>query len=61
MKISFVIPCYRSEKMIGKVIEEIRETMAKMPQYTNEASVRNQTSRCNKKFKETFMKLRNLL
>ena len=39
----------------------VKDIMAKMPQYTNEASVRNQTSRCNKKFKETFMKLRNLL
>ena len=26
-KISFVIPCYRSEKTIGSVITEIRETM----------------------------------
>ena len=39
----------------------VKDIMAKMPQYTSEASVRNQTSRCNKKFKETFMKLRNLL
>ena len=44
MKISFVIPCYRSEKMIGKVIEEIRETMAKMPQYTYEAVLINDCS-----------------
>ena len=44
MKISFVIPCYRSEKMIGKVIEEIRETMAKMPQYTYEVVLINDCS-----------------
>ena len=28
MKISFVIPCYRSETMIGKVVEEIKEVTA---------------------------------
>ena len=39
----------------------VKDIQKKMPQYTNEASVRNQTSRCNKKFKETFMKLRKLL
>jgi undecaprenyl-phosphate 4-deoxy-4-formamido-L-arabinose transferase len=44
VKISFVIPCYRSEKMIGKVIEEIRETMAKMPQYTYEVVLINDCS-----------------
>lgn len=44
MKISFVIPCYRSEKMIGKVIEEIRETMVKMPQYTYEVVLINDCS-----------------
>ena len=28
MKISFVIPCYRSENTIGTVVQEIRETVA---------------------------------
>ena len=28
MKISFVIPCYRSEKTIGSVVDEIKTTMA---------------------------------
>lgn len=28
MKISFVIPCYRSENTIGTVVQEIRETIA---------------------------------
>lgn len=27
MKVSFVIPCYRSEKSIGKVVEQIQNTM----------------------------------
>ncbi|MCR5278058.1 MAG: glycosyltransferase family 2 protein [Lachnospiraceae bacterium] len=30
MKISYVIPCYRSEKTLGGVINEIKETMAGM-------------------------------
>ncbi len=44
MKISFVIPCYRSEHMIGKVIEEIMETMAGMSQYTYEVVLINDCS-----------------
>ena len=44
MKISFVIPCYRSEKMIGKVIEEINTTMKGMPQYTYEVVLINDCS-----------------
>ena len=44
MKISFVIPCYRSEKMIGKVIEEIKTTMEGMPQYTYEVVLINDCS-----------------
>lgn len=44
MKISFVIPCYRSEKMIGKVIEEINTTMNGMPQYTYEVVLINDCS-----------------
>lgn len=31
MKLSFVIPCYRSEKTIGKVIDEICSVMSKAP------------------------------
>ncbi len=30
MKISFVIPCYRSEKTLGGVIEEIQSTMSEI-------------------------------
>ena len=44
MKISFVIPCYRSEHMIGKVIEEINTTMGSMPQYTYEVVLVNDCS-----------------
>ncbi len=44
MKISFVIPCYRSEHMIGKVIEEINTTMESMPQYTYEVVLINDCS-----------------
>ena len=44
MKISFVIPCYRSENMIGKVIEEINTTMGKLPQYTYEVVLINDCS-----------------
>lgn len=44
MKISFVIPCYRSEKMIGKVVEEINTTMKGMPQYTYEIVLINDCS-----------------
>ena len=44
MKISFVIPCYRSEKMIGKVIEEIKTTMEGMLQYTYEVVLINDCS-----------------
>ena len=33
-KVSFVIPCYNSSRTIGKVIEEIKETMKKcVPTY----------------------------
>lgn len=31
MKLSFVIPCYRSENTIGTVIQEIRDTVATRP------------------------------
>lgn len=44
MKVSFVIPCYRSEHMIGKVVEEINVTMAQMPKYTYEIVLVNDCS-----------------
>lgn len=44
MKISFVIPCYRSEHMIGRVVEEINTTMAEMPKYTYEIVLVNDCS-----------------
>ncbi len=44
MKVSFVIPCYRSEHMIGKVVEEINRTMEGMPQYTYEVVLVNDCS-----------------
>ena len=31
MKLSFVIPCYRSENTIETVVQEIRETVATRP------------------------------
>ena len=44
MKISFVIPCYRSEHMIGRVIEEINTTMNGIPQHTYEVVLINDCS-----------------
>lgn len=44
MKISYVIPCYRSEHMIGKVVEEIKTTMEKMEGYTYEVVLVNDCS-----------------
>ena len=44
MKISFVIPCYRSEHMIGKVVEEIKTTMEAMQTYTYEVVLINDCS-----------------
>ena len=35
-KISFVIPCYRSELTLGGVVEEIDSTMKTMQGYTHE-------------------------
>jgi len=55
VKISFVIPCYRSEHMIGKVIEEINTTMADMPKYTYEVVLINDCSPDN-----TFGAIRKL-
>lgn len=43
-KVSFVIPCYRSEKTIGGVVSEIEETMAKLPAYEYELVLVNDCS-----------------
>lgn len=42
--ISFVIPCYRSEQTIGRVIEEINSTMASLSQYDYEIVLVNDAS-----------------
>jgi len=43
-KISYVIPCYRSEKTIGGVVEEIKNTMLGMPEYEYEIILVNDSS-----------------
>ena len=43
-KISFVIPCYRSENTLGSVIKEIDETMQKLLNYTYEVVLVNDGS-----------------
>lgn len=43
-KISFVIPCYRSEKTIGSVVEEIREAMHSLSDYSYEIILVNDSS-----------------
>lgn len=42
--LSFVIPCYRSEKTVGKVIEEIREVMSEREGYDYEIVAVNDCS-----------------
>ncbi|MBE6908529.1 MAG: glycosyltransferase family 2 protein [Ruminococcaceae bacterium] len=42
--LSFVIPCYRSEKTIEKVYREIVETVAQKPEYTYEVITVNDCS-----------------
>lgn len=42
--VSFVIPCYRSEQTIGRVVEEINSTMETLPQYTYEIVLVNDAS-----------------
>ncbi len=44
MKISFVIPCYRSEHTLEKVVEEINSTMAGMSEHTWEIVLVNDCS-----------------
>ena len=43
-KISFVIPCYRSEQTIEAVVEEINTTMSTMGAYTHEIILVNDSS-----------------
>lgn len=43
-KISFVIPCYRSEKTLPHVIAEIRETMGRLESYEYEIILVNDSS-----------------
>lgn len=43
-KLSFVIPCYRSEKTINSVVEEIRETVAKRKNFEYEIVLVNDCS-----------------
>lgn len=42
--VSFVIPCYRSAQTIGRVVQEIRESMAALPQYRYEIVLVNDAS-----------------
>jgi len=42
--ISFIIPCYRSEKTIGAVCEEINSTMAGLESYSHEIILVNDSS-----------------
>ena len=44
IKISFVIPCYRSEKTVEKVVDEIEETVPKRPGYDYEIILVNDGS-----------------
>lgn len=43
-KVSFVIPCYRSEKTLGHVVTEIRETMEQLHKYEYEIILVNDCS-----------------
>lgn len=43
-KISFVIPCYRSEKTLPNVIQEIEDTMSKLAEYSFEILLVNDAS-----------------
>lgn len=42
--VSFVIPCYRSAQTIGKVVAEIDRAMEKLPAYTHEIVLVNDSS-----------------
>lgn len=43
-KVSYVIPCYRSEHTLGGVVSEIKETMEKLDQYSFEIILVNDSS-----------------
>ena len=43
-KLSFVIPCYRPEKTLEAVVEEINSTVKEMPEYTHEIILVNDSS-----------------
>lgn len=43
-KVSFVIPCYRSELTIEHVVEEIRSAMVRLPEYSYEIILVNDCS-----------------
>ena len=47
MKISFVIPCYCSEKTLGSVVNEIQKTMKKRDEYEYEIILVNDNSKDN--------------
>lgn len=53
--VSFIIPCYRSEQTITGVVEEIRQTMEKLSDYTYEIALVNDCSPDN-----TFQVIRKL-
>jgi sugar transferase len=55
MKISFVIPCYRSQKTLAGVIHEVQETMATLNGYTYEIILVNDASP-----DDTFSEIRRL-
>ena len=44
MKVSFVIPCYRSSQTLPGVVAEIKETMATLPEYEYELVLVNDCS-----------------
>lgn len=44
MKLSFVIPCYRSEKTVTRVLDEIEQKMLERPEYTYEVITVNDCS-----------------
>ena len=54
-KVSFVIPCYRSERTIEGVVDEIRETMEQIPKYVYDIVLVNDCSPDN-----TFEVIRQL-
>ena len=43
-KISYVIPCYRSQHTVGGVVAEIAATMQTLPQYDYEVILVNDCS-----------------